>query len=97
MHFIMSEKSVFYQFDEDFQSERNSNTKKKEGKYVFSCRFDSWEEFEAAHADADHKGISSLHKKLEPFLLRRVKKDVEKSLPAKVSANHSSFLPLSSF
>lgn len=25
-----------------------------------------------------------LHKKLEPFLLRRVKKDVEKSLPAKV-------------
>jgi len=30
------------------------------------------------------KGFSTLHKELEPFLLRRVKKDVEKSLPAKV-------------
>uniref|UniRef100_A0A8C2CZE1 Chromodomain helicase DNA binding protein 2 n=1 Tax=Cyprinus carpio TaxID=7962 RepID=A0A8C2CZE1_CYPCA len=29
-------------------------------------------------------GYQSLHKVLEPFLLRRVKKDVEKSLPAKV-------------
>uniref|UniRef100_A0A4X1TQ45 Uncharacterized protein n=1 Tax=Sus scrofa TaxID=9823 RepID=A0A4X1TQ45_PIG len=29
-------------------------------------------------------GYASLHKELEPFLLRRVKKDVEKSLPAKV-------------
>lgn len=47
-------------------------------------RFDDWDEFERAHQDRDHKGISSLHKKLEPFLLRRVKKDVEKSLPAKV-------------
>lgn len=47
-------------------------------------RFNDWYEFERAHQDRDHKGISSLHKKLEPFLLRRVKKDVEKSLPAKV-------------
>uniref|UniRef100_A0A915DK52 Helicase C-terminal domain-containing protein n=1 Tax=Ditylenchus dipsaci TaxID=166011 RepID=A0A915DK52_9BILA len=47
-------------------------------------KFDDWHEFERAHQDRDHKGISSLHKKLEPFLLRRVKKDVEKSLPAKV-------------
>ena len=28
--------------------------------------------------------MSSLHQQLQPFLLRRVKKDVEKSLPAKV-------------
>ena len=33
---------------------------------------------------ADKTGFSSLHKQLEAFLLRRVKKDVEKSLPAKV-------------
>ena len=30
------------------------------------------------------KGIHRLHRQLEPFLLRRVKKDVEKSLPSKV-------------
>ena len=35
-----------------------------------------------------NKGFSSLHKELEPFLLRRVKKDVEKSLPAKVRRLH---------
>ena len=34
------------------------------------------------------KGFSTLHKELEPFLLRRVKKDVEKSLPAKVLRNY---------
>uniref|UniRef100_A0AC34GFY1 Chromodomain helicase DNA binding protein 1 n=1 Tax=Panagrolaimus sp. ES5 TaxID=591445 RepID=A0AC34GFY1_9BILA len=45
---------------------------------------DNWPDFEAEHEDRDHKGISALHKKLEPYLLRRVKKDVEKSLPAKV-------------
>ena len=33
---------------------------------------------------ADKTGFSSLHKQLEAFLLRRVKKDVEKSLPSKV-------------
>ena len=32
------------------------------------------------------KGFSTLHKELEPFLIRRVKKDVEKSLPAKVQS-----------
>ena len=38
------------------------------------------------HATQEEKeiGFSTLHKELEPFLLRRVKKDVEKSLPAKV-------------
>lgn len=48
------------------------------------CRFDSWEEFERQHQGADKKGYASIHKELEPYLLRRVKKDVEKSLPAKV-------------
>jgi hypothetical protein len=48
-------------------------------------RFINWESFDEAHQDHhDHKGISALHKRLEPYLLRRVKKDVEKSLPAKV-------------
>ncbi len=36
------------------------------------------------HGDSDKKTYASLHEQLEPFLLRRVKKDVEKSLPAKV-------------
>lgn len=54
---------------------------------LFLLRFPSWEDFDRAHAEVDHKGISSLHKKLEPYLLRRVKKDVEKSLPPKVSEN----------
>lgn len=48
------------------------------------CRFDSWEDFEDAHGKGRDNGYQSLHKVLEPFLLRRVKKDVEKSLPAKV-------------
>lgn len=52
--------------------------------FIMPEKFDSWEEFENDHNDQDHKGISLLHKKLEPFLLRRVKKDVEKSLPPKL-------------
>lgn len=47
-------------------------------------RFESWEEFEKDHEDAATKGYEKLHKQLEPFILRRQKKDVEKSLPAKV-------------
>ncbi|WAQ99034.1 CHD2-like protein [Mya arenaria] len=35
------------------------------------------------HSRADKTGFTQLHKQLEAFLLRRVKKDVEKSLPAK--------------
>lgn len=50
----------------------------------FNFRFDSWEDFEKEHDNAAQKGYSKLHKQLEPFILRRVKKDVEKSLPAKV-------------
>jgi len=52
--------------------------------FIMPVRFQTWEDFEADHADSDKKGYSKLHKELEPYLLRRVKKDVEKSLPAKV-------------
>ncbi|GMT28082.1 hypothetical protein PFISCL1PPCAC_19379 [Pristionchus fissidentatus] len=52
--------------------------------FIMPDEFPSWEDFDRAHAEVDHKGISSLHKKLEPYLLRRVKKDVEKSLPPKL-------------
>lgn len=55
--------------------------------FIMPERFRDWPEFERAHTERDHKGISALHKKLEPYLLRRVKKDVEKSLPAKVMMN----------
>uniref|UniRef100_A0A8C0R480 Chromodomain helicase DNA binding protein 2 n=1 Tax=Canis lupus dingo TaxID=286419 RepID=A0A8C0R480_CANLU len=46
--------------------------------------FEFWEDFEEDHGKGRENGYQSLHKVLEPFLLRRVKKDVEKSLPAKV-------------
>nr|CAD7447765.1 unnamed protein product [Timema bartmani] len=52
--------------------------------FIMPHKFDSWEEFEKDHENAAHKGYSKLHKQLEPFIIRRVKKDVEKSLPAKV-------------
>ena len=54
--------------------------------HVLSFRFYSWDEFERMHATQEEKDkrFSTLHKELEPFLLKRVKKDVEKSLPAKV-------------
>jgi chromodomain-helicase-DNA-binding protein 1 len=52
--------------------------------FIMPNKFVRWEDFEAEHADADSKGYAKLHKELEPYLLRRVKKDVEKSLPAKV-------------
>ena len=48
------------------------------------CRFESWDDFDDEHGKGSDNGYQSLHKVLEPFLLRRVKKDVEKSLPAKV-------------
>ena len=49
-----------------------------------NCRFECWDTFEEEHGNAEQKGYSRLHKQLEPYILRRVKKDVEKSLPAKV-------------
>jgi len=48
------------------------------------CRFADWDAFEQKHKAADKTGFRHLHQELEPFLLRRVKKDVERSLPAKV-------------
>ena len=47
-------------------------------------KFDDWSVFESQHDKNKEKGFHKLHKQLEPFLLRRVKKDVEKSLPSKV-------------
>jgi len=52
--------------------------------FIMPHKFDEWETFESEHDDAATKGYSKLHKQLEPFILRRVKKDVEKSLPSKV-------------
>ncbi|KAJ8271989.1 hypothetical protein COCON_G00108480 [Conger conger] len=52
--------------------------------FLMPDKFDSWEDFEDKHGKGTDNGYQSLHKVLEPFLLRRVKKDVEKSLPAKV-------------
>uniref|UniRef100_T1J6Q1 Chromodomain-helicase-DNA-binding protein 1 n=1 Tax=Strigamia maritima TaxID=126957 RepID=T1J6Q1_STRMM len=52
--------------------------------FIMPQSFNSWETFEQDHKDATEKGYSNLHKVLEPYILRRVKKDVEKSLPAKV-------------
>ncbi|XP_047228458.1 chromodomain-helicase-DNA-binding protein 1 isoform X1 [Girardinichthys multiradiatus] len=52
--------------------------------FIMPEKFHSWEMFEDEHGKGRDSGYASLHKELEPFLLRRVKKDVEKSLPAKV-------------
>ncbi|XP_065581127.1 chromodomain-helicase-DNA-binding protein 1-like isoform X2 [Artemia franciscana] len=52
--------------------------------FIMPEKFDYWPDFEAQHGDAQSRGYSKLHKQLEPFILRRVKKDVEKSLPSKV-------------
>ncbi|UYV68280.1 CHD1 [Cordylochernes scorpioides] len=51
--------------------------------FIMPHKFLCWEDFEHDHKGSDQKGYSKLHKQLEPYLLRRVKKDVEKSLPAK--------------
>ncbi|VDD82078.1 unnamed protein product [Mesocestoides corti] len=52
--------------------------------------FEDWEEFESnyslqgqTNSPDSYEAIKNLHRTLEPFLLRRVKKDVEQSLPAK--------------
>ncbi|XP_071486143.1 chromodomain-helicase-DNA-binding protein 1-like [Diadema antillarum] len=52
--------------------------------FIMPDSFPTWENFEEEFSQADKNGYASLHQELEPFLLRRVKKDVEKSLPAKV-------------
>jgi len=52
--------------------------------FIMPDKFDTWENFEVQHGNAEDKGYTRLHQQLEPYILRRVKKDVEKSLPAKV-------------
>ncbi|XP_071845711.1 chromodomain-helicase-DNA-binding protein 1-like isoform X3 [Apostichopus japonicus] len=52
--------------------------------FIMPQSFPGWDVFEEQFSNADKNGYAQLHKELEPFLLRRVKKDVEKSLPAKV-------------
>ncbi|XP_046453090.1 chromodomain-helicase-DNA-binding protein 1-like isoform X2 [Daphnia pulex] len=52
--------------------------------FIMPEKFNTWDVFEEEHGNAEQKGYSRLHKQLEPYILRRVKKDVEKSLPAKV-------------
>ncbi|XP_014289519.1 chromodomain-helicase-DNA-binding protein 1 [Halyomorpha halys] len=52
--------------------------------FIMPSRFNNWEEFEKEHDNSANKGYTKLHRQLEPYILRRVKKDVEKSLPAKV-------------
>uniref|UniRef100_A0A6A7FVM9 Chromodomain-helicase-DNA-binding protein 1-like n=2 Tax=Hirondellea gigas TaxID=1518452 RepID=A0A6A7FVM9_9CRUS len=53
--------------------------------FIMPNKFDDWSAFESQHdVHKMSKGYHKLHKQLEPFLFRRVKKDVEKSLPAKV-------------
>lgn len=52
--------------------------------FIMPEKFDSWEHFESEHNDSYNKGFSKLHAQIQQYFLRRVKKDVEKSLPAKV-------------
>ncbi|XP_045216418.2 chromodomain-helicase-DNA-binding protein 1-like isoform X4 [Mercenaria mercenaria] len=51
--------------------------------FIMPEKFPKWSDFEEKHSRADKTGFALLHKQLEAFLIRRVKKDVEKSLPAK--------------
>lgn len=52
--------------------------------FIMPEKFITWEDFEIEHGKGEDKGYTKLHQQLEPYILRRVKKDVEKSLPAKV-------------
>lgn len=54
--------------------------------FIMPIKFNAWEDFNADHGTdkAERRGYAKLHKVLEPFILRRVKKEVEKDLPSKV-------------
>ena len=54
--------------------------------FIMPLKFDDWEWFNEEYGSegAKRRGYTKLHKQLEPFILRRIKKDVEKDLPAKV-------------
>lgn len=45
--------------------------------------FDSWFKLEGTNSDSQLEIVQKLHKVLKPFLLRRLKSEVEKSLPPK--------------
>lgn len=84
LHFLMPDKYVPVS-DKRHMADLNASGRSDILLFPFlHCRFDSWEDFEDEHGKGRDNGYQSLHKVLEPFLLRRVKKDVEKSLPAKV-------------
>lgn len=52
--------------------------------FLAPARYAEWEEFEQEHNDLKARDdVSRLHTELQPYLLRRVKKDVEKSMPSK--------------
>ncbi|XP_063932327.1 chromodomain-helicase-DNA-binding protein 1-like isoform X2 [Zophobas morio] len=55
-------------------------------RFIMPKKFGSWEDFQGKYGSELNKTsqISELHNDLRPYLLRRVKKDVEKSLPNKV-------------
>lgn len=52
--------------------------------FIMPQKFETWDDFEHHYGGSTEKNYAKLHKALEPYILRRVKKDVEKSLPAKV-------------
>ena len=47
----------------------------------------TWETFQAEYGTAEERagGYTKLHSLLQPHIIRRMKRDVEKSLPPKVS------------
>jgi len=54
--------------------------------FIEPVKFDNWFEFEERNQPnrGGVDGYSRLHKTIKPYMLRRLKKEVEKSLPAKV-------------
>ncbi len=53
--------------------------------FLMPKKFSSLEDFQNAYSSIQQEAqLKSLHQELQPHLLRRMKKDVEKSLPSKV-------------
>ena len=54
--------------------------------FLMPLEFPDWKKFskEYGTTESEMNGFEALHKSLKPFILRRVKKDVEKDLPAKM-------------